>query len=133
MPCSGQSLTWPVGILSCVACQRNLPVFSSTQTMTPLSPSILGRRFPRLFVPTNTFPLEITGLPYVCDPSGATHLMFFFALTSHSWGIPVSPETMFRLSAPPHMGQSPFLALARGSDRAEATRPRVEATTVQIT
>src|ERR1700752_663551 len=46
-------------------------------------------------------------MPYVCEPSWATHFTFFFVLTSQLVGSPFMLETMFRSGVPPHMGQSP--------------------------
>ena len=37
----------------------------------------------------------------------ATHLTFFFVVTSHSEGSPFIAETILRDGVPPHIGQSP--------------------------
>ena len=70
-------------------------------------------------VPLTTIrPPATTGLPYVCDPSRATHLTFRVVLmsvfhppsvdlpTSNVAGRPLASETMFRSGRPPHSGQS---------------------------
>src|SRR6185369_1446821 len=85
----------------------NCPSDSRNAIRTPLSPVIFGSRSPSLFVPTKTMPPETTALPYDCEPSWATHLTFFFVLTSQLDGRPFMLETMLRSGVPPHMGQSP--------------------------
>src|SRR5688500_16563949 len=85
----------------------NAPSDSRNAIKTPLSPVIFASRSPSLFVPTKTMPPATTTLPYVCEPSVATHLTFFFALTSQLVGSPFMLETMLRSGVPPHMGQSP--------------------------
>ncbi len=64
-----------------------------------------------MFVPTKIFPPEMTGLPYVCEPSlvdQRTPLVFGFARSdgSNVVGSPRASDTMFRSSDPPHCGQS---------------------------
>src|SRR6185503_6390736 len=107
MPWYGQSLARPAASLSCTACHMNWPSDSRKAIRTPLSPLTFGSRAPSLFVPTKTMPPATTGLPYACDPSSATHLTFFFVLTSQVVGRPFMVETMLRSAVPPHMGQSP--------------------------
>src|SRR5262245_25582542 len=58
-----------------------------------------------------TFPLLMTGVEYVCEPSGTTHLMFFFAFTSHSVATFLASDTLFRDGVPPHCDQSLRAAL----------------------
>src|SRR5215208_3466543 len=83
------------------------PSDSRKAIKTPLSPVILGSRSPSLLVPTNTVPPDTTALPYVCEPSWATHFTFFLFLTSQEVGSPFMSEIMLRSGVPPHMGQSP--------------------------
>src|SRR6185436_14261168 len=85
-PWYGQSFTRPAASLSWTICHMNSPSDSRKAINTPLSPTILGSRRPSLFVPTKTIPPATTALPYVCDPSWATHLTFFFALRSQLVG-----------------------------------------------
>src|SRR5688572_14397462 len=85
----------------------NCPSDSRNAITTPLSPVIFGSRTPSLFVPTKTMPPATTTLPYVCEPNAATHLTFFFVLTSHAVGRPFMLEIMLRSAVPPHIGQSP--------------------------
>src|SRR5687767_4488302 len=97
----------------------NWPSDSRKAMTIPLSPVTLGSRRPSLFVPTKTMPPATTTLPYVCEPNAATHLTFFFVLTSQVVGKPFIFEIMFRSAVPPHMGQSPdpgSEALAVGSE-----------------
>src|SRR5215207_7050496 len=107
MPWKGQSLTRPAATLSWTACQRKAPVFSSKAISTPLSPTTFGSRLASLLVPTRTTPPATVMLPYVCEPSSAAHLTFFFVFTSHDVGIPFAFETMLRSGVPPHIGHSP--------------------------
>src|SRR5215207_9352002 len=83
------------------------PSDSRKAIKTPLSPVILGSRSPSLLVPTNTVPPDTTALPYVCEPSWATHFTFFLVLTSQLVGRPFMFEIMLRSGVPPHIGQSP--------------------------
>src|SRR4030095_7842948 len=85
----------------------NVPSDSLNAIKTPLSPVIFGSRTPSLFVPTKIIPPETTALPYVCEPSCAVHLTFFFSLMSQLIGNPFMLETILRSGVPPHMGQSP--------------------------
>src|ERR1041384_1253572 len=107
MPWYGQSFTRPAASLSWTICHINSPSDSRKAISTPLSPVIFGSRSPSLFVPTKTMPPETTALPYDCEPSWATHFIFFFVLTSQVVGRPFMFETMLRSGVPPHMGQSP--------------------------
>src|SRR5688572_24500872 len=117
-PWKGQSFARPAASLSCTACHRNWPSDSRNAITMPLSPLTFGSFIDSLFVPTSTTPLETTGLPYVCEPSSATHLMFFFVLMSHVVGSPFMPDTMLRSGVPPHIGQLPL----PGSERAASAR-----------
>src|SRR5215216_3361447 len=72
-------------------------------------------------------PPETTGLPYACEPSSATHLTFFFALTSHVVGSPFMLEIMLRSGVPPHIGQSP----PPGSDAGSASEASATITQVR--
>src|ERR1043165_745105 len=96
MPWYGQSLTRPVASLSWTICHMNWPSDSRKAISTPLSPVIFGSRKPSLLVPTKTMPPETTTLPKVCEPSWATHLMFFLVLTSQLVGMFFWFETMLR-------------------------------------
>src|SRR5688572_25573051 len=84
----------------------NWPSDSRNAIRTPLSPVILGSLALSLLVPTKTIPLATTGLPYACEPSSATHLMFFLVFTSHVVGSPFMLDSMLRSGVPPHIGQS---------------------------
>src|ERR1041385_2200516 len=83
------------------------PADSRKAIKMPLSPVIFGLRSPSLFVPIKTMPPETTTFPKVCEPSWATHLTFFFVLTSQLVGSPFIFDVMFRSGGPPHSGQSP--------------------------
>src|ERR1043165_1682251 len=107
MPWYGQSLTRPVASLSWTICHINWPSDSRNAIKIPLSPVTFGSRRPSLLVPMKTMPPDTTTLPKVCEPSWATHLMFFFVFTSQVVGSPFMLETMLRSGVPPHMGQSP--------------------------
>src|SRR4051794_6987022 len=74
---------------------------------TPRSPGCLGSRRPSLFVPMNTRPPATTGLPYACEPTEETHLMFFLPATSHFTGGVFMFDTMLRSGVPPPISQSP--------------------------
>src|SRR5678815_2870933 len=88
-------------------CHMNSPSASRNAIRTPLSPVTFGSFSPSLLVPTKTMPPATTTLPYVCEPSWATHFTFFLVLTSQLVGSPFMFETMLRSAVPPHMGQSP--------------------------
>src|SRR5688500_1274609 len=108
IPWNGQSFARPAASLSCTACQRNSPSDSRNAMRMPLSPFTAGSFAASLFVPTKTVPPATTGLPYVCDPSSATHFTFFFVFTSHVVGSPFMVDIMLRSGVPPHIGQSPL-------------------------
>src|SRR5262249_49393730 len=125
IPSCGQSFTRPAGSLSCTACQRNFPVFSSKHITIPLSPLILGLRRLPLLVPTKTLPSAITGPPYAFEPRSADHLMFFAAPSStlHSVGTFFSNVfTMLRLGLPPNIGQLCSSAVFAGALRSSFER-----------
>src|SRR5882672_1725242 len=119
MPWYGQSFARPAASLSCTACHMNWPSDSRKAMRTPLSPLTFGSRGPSLFVPTKIMPPATTGFPYACEPSSATHLTFFFVLTSQVVGRPFMLDTMLRSGVPPHIGQSP----EPGSDVAKMKEP----------
>src|SRR6185503_13432387 len=106
MPWKGQSFARPAASLSCAACHMNWPSDSRNAIRTPLSPLTSGSLFPSLLVPTKTIPAATTGFPYACEPSSATHLMFFLVLTSQLVGSPFMLDSMLRSGVPPHIGQS---------------------------
>src|SRR5215475_13426981 len=76
-----------------------------------------------LFVPTKTIPSATVVLPYVWEPSAATHLMFFFVATSQVVGGFFIAETMLRSGVPPHMGQSPVPGSEAQSRAKPSRRP----------
>src|SRR5262245_23607826 len=97
----------------------NWPSDSRKAIKTPLSPVIFGSRTPSLFVPTKTMPPDTTTLPNVCEPNAATHLTFFFVLTSQLVGRPFMFEIMLRSAVPPHIGQSPVPGSEARAERCE--------------
>ena len=108
MPWNGQSLARPAASLSWTACHRNWPSETRNAIRMPLSPLTFGSRIASLLVPTSTMSPETTGLPYVWEPSSATHLTFFFDLRSQVVGSPFMVDTMLRSGVPPHIGQLPL-------------------------